>query len=459
MQHSNENRDSESGPSALSSPTSSRSTSTTSKHYASAPFLLQGPLSRRGAAVNDLVIVDTPPSFKTNPDLQTISLSLQSKGNPMKQWSPALAARSPHILDTAPSGAPHITLPLRDLQGGFGGTESLAMSCDECSPLTNASAPSLPYTWHESYLEESPNATRARWLNRQTFGPVLQSEYGGDSTISCSVRETYPDAETVWGGLLARNAQARDGKGESLSAAETVDHKNNIHGGSCGRRRERRFNLATAKIGGEGVGRGPLRRWSHADESVADVHRNPHGGESCALPAAKALFPAPADSEAKSVKAEHSDSPKHLLSDVSTVIATVQQARRLGPAAALEKRSRQMDNHCFPTLAQSNQPHPDGENAYLSTSTTLLPLLTPCDAADLRASREGGLGPPPCEAARGTSARLSACVVSSPSLFSGVSSLTDAGEDSTGNMVKANDGRSSRSGPIRRRVLKPIYDD
>lgn len=91
------------------------------------------------------------------------------------------------------------------------------------SSLLQNSTDSLPYTWHDEYLDESPGAMRTRWIEKQTFGPVLQSEFGSFSVVTPSAprRRGQEDPWAVLdtrGGVPKRNAPT----GLLSSTASTV---------------------------------------------------------------------------------------------------------------------------------------------------------------------------------------------------------------------------------------------
>jgi hypothetical protein len=463
MQRSYERTDSESFPSES---TQSGETSTASKRYVSAPFLLQRQLGRR-APVSELVVVDTPPSCRTNQTLQAISPPLQLKGNqamllsPIRESPPSQEQRT----NALRVDLPH-TLALNNVnqREDSAYSSATAQTSNDYTPLTNASAPSLPYTWTDSYLDESPEATKARWIQRQTFGPVLQSEGGNSSTVVSTPRCPRQDAEAVWGGVLARNEKERGGRqGMQLPSddddGDGGDSSSNKKGNTTSRagaacHAQRRFNIEAAERGGEGLGRSATQQQQNCvGETPSSLL--PHAPR--ASLAAKTLFPG--------------SEPKHLISDASTVIATVQQPRRTVQVTPVEKSSpppqqqRQRSTDAFFPPPQSGPTRTYGNNnnnLYLSTSATLLPSAVPINAPELRASRDIAQTRSPGAASRADASgpvSSRSGKLSHSSSTGEILSLSDAGDSSTNDLTKAGDGQACRNGLLRRRVLKPIYDD
>ncbi|KAL7698273.1 hypothetical protein NQL31_002786 [Lotmaria passim] len=482
MQRNFEYSDSESGPSAQSD---SRETSTASKHYVSAPFLMQGHLGRRVQA-SELLVVDTPPSYRTNPPLQGVSPPLKRKQNQglppnttpkgRTTQQPSMSAFPP-MNGSAVSALDGIALPrtvaLRSMrEGSHDGSTGTTQASNTNTSLSNASAPSLPYTWTDSYLEESPEATRARWMQRQTFGPVLQSEGGNSSTVASTPRAPPQDGEAIWGGVLARNAEQREGNTDAWRTEAVADVVATV-----GRRHPRRVNLEASEHGGEGLRRAAPQQQVCVEERTSELGTDTPRGVPYASSAAKALFHSPANTKATTSVANNYGGQRnaltHLLSNTSTVIATVQQPRRGVQVAPVERQSKQKSidtSQPSPPQPQVNTPsssvqgdptHVYGHSVGVSTSATVLPSShLPNAQPGLRASQDVAQARSPTASARDAQGRVSGRAGSSRSSSStGNSFSCEAGEKSSSDVVKTGGMRASRNGPIRRRVLKPIYDD
>lgn len=144
--------------------------------------------------------------------------------------------------------------------------------------------------------------------------------------------------------------------------------------------------------------------------------------------------------------------PHHLLSDVSTVIATVQQPRRGAQITPVEKPATQSRNP-FPASRGDGPTQLTDNTVHLSTLATVLPSVRPLNAPELRASRD-------LMQARDSTGRVSGRNVSGRSSSSaGDRSSSDVGDASASDLLKTGGELASRNGPLRRRVLKPIYDD
>ncbi|KPA78709.1 hypothetical protein ABB37_05841 [Leptomonas pyrrhocoris] len=458
MQRRHEANDSEAGPSAPSESTQCRDASTASQGHRSAPFRLQGTLPRRVAPVGELLVMDTPPSYRANPSLQTASPPLLGKGKVSALSSPTARLPVSQTSSTASCYALPQPLALRDFRESCGdSTHYTGVANNAYTPLTNASAPSLPYTWTDSYLEESPETMRARWIDQQTFGPVLQSEGGGDSTIASTCHTPKHNAEAVWGRVQARNALERDGKDEEWTAAKAEGQQQVRHGADGGGRRIRRVNIEAAERGGEGLGGATLQRQPHchAEETKTDASHDTPRVIPGAPPASKTRFPASTNSKPGDGGEGRTSTPKHLLSDVSTVIATVQQSRHVVPTTSIEKKTQRSVDPFSASLAQGGSTYSHGNNVYMSTSSMMLTPSLPPNAPELRASREVVRTPSPAGAVRDTTAtRRRSSTGPSPSF-----SISDYSLSGAGDRVKTGGGRASRNGPMRLRVLKPIYDD
>lgn len=516
------NDDSVGSASTLSGPASdeaeSRTTSTASKRFVSAPFLLQGQLGRRAPTTSgaELLVVDTPPSYRTNPHIQTLSPPLQLRATQAMSLNPSSGATPASQLytTTAPQNNNQTTnagvgvLP-RSTPQTLESSNTAATTIVE-TPLTSASARSMPYTWTDSYLEESPEATRTRWMTRQTFGPVLQSEGGGSSTVVSTPRGVRQDGEGIWGGVLDRNAMARGEKEAGAAASSSRPSTGagsgeeawctSVHSGGSShdyyhyqqqqqhqqQPPQRRFNLEAAERGGAGLGRAvPLqqqqqRQAAENNGPSAALHRNGPLGISGPSTAAKALFPA---TKKEDDTLPLSAAPHHLVSDVSTVIATVQQPRRGAQIAPVGKPSppppattsiqqeqqqqaspSSLFQHTSSTNAISSS---DNRNVFASTSVAMLSTTMPLNAPELRAPRNAPSPQPPRspatsanEALNNVRTRASGRSDSSRSSSAGDNISCGTAEASTSDLVRTSGGEPvSRNGPLRRRVLKPIYDD
>ncbi|CAD2213570.1 hypothetical protein ADEAN_000101300 [Angomonas deanei] len=125
-----------------------------------------------------LVVAEAPPP--------TVSLDTIQQQKPHYQRPPPLAQSSNATRDRQPLGKHQTTTPCSRATGR------------ENSPCSTADSPqSLPYSWTTTYDYETPNERRRRWLEQNTFGPVLQSE--GGNTISTSTPYTYKNPEDIWG--------------------------------------------------------------------------------------------------------------------------------------------------------------------------------------------------------------------------------------------------------------------
>lgn len=129
--------------------------------------------------INELVVEEPPP-----PPIAAFELCRGKGGTGVQKGDgEAVGGQTPQPL--APIAvAPAVSTPLPPTR--------------EHSSLSDTPNQSLPYSWTDSYLDETPNATRARWMQSKSFGPVVQSE-GGGSSSSASTPYVYRNAEDVWG--------------------------------------------------------------------------------------------------------------------------------------------------------------------------------------------------------------------------------------------------------------------
>ncbi|KAG5497677.1 hypothetical protein JKF63_03943 [Porcisia hertigi] len=308
---------------------------------------------------------------------------------------------------------------------------------DSLTRVTNAEVPSLSYTWTDSYLDESPSVTKARWIRQRTFGPVVQSEGGGTSTVFSTPR-VHQEAESVWGGLQARNAAARDG------AATDVGNQRDEGGGTRrwrdtkdgGGAHARLFDLTATNITGD------MR-----DNSEDDDHSAPDMIERHTIPTPVKPFP---DS--------NKTSPSMCTSDASMLMASVRRPRRAAPAADVKK---------------IEEPPPQNAAVITSTNVNLSPncktKVPPSPPAGAHVQKKRlSLEPDSIPATLRTLPptqflNMMGTGSSKPMSLPSVSQLRcqwDGTLRSTGEIERARDNlRHPRCGPPRGRVLKSIFED
>ncbi|KAG5472115.1 hypothetical protein CUR178_02787 [Leishmania enriettii] len=294
-----------------------------SDRYASAPFLLQARFSR-AAQPTEILAADTPPSSgrpHIRPQLLPQRLPLGKHGftNTPEQ------SRMPAAIGAArPGGSEAEMGNVAGQQNssavtGEASVSSAACVSDSYALLANLRDPLLSYTWTDSYLDESPSTTKARWMRQRTFGPVVQSEGGGSSTVSSTPRGTC-NSEGIWDGIHARNAAARDSAAEAAGNQQYGDDDEPKWSPTdSDRARTWRFDLLAAKTREEGLGVERLHRGEDDHFGIDRLERH------TTRMVAASLFPLD----------EHSVST--CTSNASTMIATVQQPRRVRLIAPIEK--------------------------------------------------------------------------------------------------------------------------
>lgn len=294
-----------------------------SDRYASAPVLLQIRYSR-ATQPTELLVVGTPPS----PRRQHIRPQLLAQGLQLgTQGSSDTDARggTPTTVGAAPQHELTSEMRVAGEHTPSAMTREVSMWSEGCATdsfafLRNARAPSLSYTWTDSYLDESPSTTKARWMQQRTFGPVVQSEGGGSSTVSSTPRAPW-ETETVWGGVQACSAATRAGPAEAVGQPQDGHDsgRRRITGGDGGARR-RRFDLTAAEMGEKA-----RSQERHHDGALDHVFLDKVGRHAKPT-AAKPLF-----------HVNRSGGTSMCTSNASAMIATVQQPRRMGQITPIEK--------------------------------------------------------------------------------------------------------------------------
>ncbi|KAG5471442.1 hypothetical protein LSCM1_01530 [Leishmania martiniquensis] len=300
-----------------------RSGATASDRCASTPFLFQVCFSRR-AQLTETRVVGTSPSPSrphTRPQLCSSRLPLGKHGiiNAPVQggMSAAIGAarpgeRKPEVRQVA--GQQKSSAAVQEAS-----VSSAARTSDSYALLGNATEPSLSYTWTDSYLDESPSITKARWMRQHTFGPVLQSEGGGSSTVSSIPRGTC-DAEATWDAVQARNAAARDSAAGAVRAQQdAAADERRLNSTTIRVAQTRRCHLSAATTGEEGL--------------CGESHHN-GGGDRFAV---ETIGCHPTAIAAASLLPVSRSSASACTSDASTMMATVQHLRRAGLITPIEK--------------------------------------------------------------------------------------------------------------------------
>ncbi|KAK7195333.1 hypothetical protein NESM_000459800 [Novymonas esmeraldas] len=421
-----------------------QSVAATSDRYASAPLM---PLSRFSRPVphTELLIVDTPPSggggvggvgaAHYRPPVLPQRLPLGRNGAPHDgaRGEPLSTGVAAATHDHTPGRRPAAPQPTHSPVPRQTSLASAGCASDASTLTTNPTEQSLPYTWTDSYLDESPSTTKARWMQQHTFGPVLQSEGGGSSTVY-STPSAPCEAEAVWGGVLARNAAARECEAQQRQQDR----------GRTDAVPQRRFDLAAAETGGAGLGRDRYHDCDDVDFT----------GSECGTHAPTAV--------AKSLFLLNRAGASALTSNASTMIATVQQPRRAVHIAPVEKH---LVVHASTTGTAVNGPQRGSEapgvgksDPTLSLTAAALTLDTCVSPAtrDIVAASCAPSLPPTVNATNAAAARVSR---PSSSNTSQCTSDRMMGE-SYGEVDQSCPYlRTSRCGPPRGRVLKPLYED
>lgn len=445
---------------SLSHATHASGTTAASDRYASAPFLLQNRFSRAGPR-SELVVVETPPGANRPPlRPQRFPQRLQLVPTPANTTTAAAAATvSPAAISGPPASRvlnaallaqqataastpdarrppwdpPHLTLP-RDTS-----LTSDVIGSDSSAPYTTTAGRSMPYTWTDSYLDESPSTMKARWMQQQTFGPVLQSEGGGSSTVDSTPRVPC-DADAVWGGVLARNDAAKNGRSGGESQERLADRpvsRNAPHAAA----RPRRYDIEVAERGGVGLGGG-----GRAERDARDnLSRSGGAAAHDVSSAAKALF------------RQDSDIADGSASEASTMIATVQQPRRAAQVVPVE-RLRQTPGPQPPSATSPPLTVPDVRKAsFVPLSQHLLEKCSrPSPASREQFGPSELVSPSIGVHAIGTGTSRG----SRPSSSNHSCADSDAiARNSADGDTSCPNLRTSRCGGPRGRILKPLYED
>ncbi|TPP41395.1 hypothetical protein CGC20_9695 [Leishmania donovani] len=412
-----------------------------SDRYATAPLLLQIRYSR-AAQPTELLVADAPPSPSRpyiHPQLlaQRLPLETQDSNNAdVQSGTPTTVGAAPQHEQKSEmriAGPPAPSAMAREVSAW-----SEACAADSFAFLRNAREPSLSYTWTDSYLDESPSTTKARWMQQRTFGPVVQSEGGGSSTVSSTPRAPC-ETEAVWGGVQARSAAARAGAAEAVDRPQDGpgDERSRTTRGGGGARR-RRFDLAAAETGENGLGR------ERPHDGVFDHVSTSHVGRRAKPTTAKPLF-----------HVNRSDT-SICTSNASTRIATVQQPHRMGqiaPIAKLLNAAAAVNTAEVVRLGSddvkagvSPSPTTNANLREVGLSSAFLDIvaasrpLSPARAANVADSHNA-------PRSRSSSDNRNQCE------SDGMGSSPTEMEQSRGNL------RASRCCPPRGRVLKVIYED
>ncbi|XQJ29435.1 hypothetical protein NXY56_005485 [Leishmania guyanensis] len=448
MSSDTENSDFTDGDGLMSTPVSFLHTTQLSgaaarDRYASAPFLFQIRFSRATQPTELLVVDSPPPPSQSHIRHQLVPQRLQLGKHGLN--NAAVQSGMPAAVGSARQG--ELKPGMRRVathQTHFAMVRQPPISSGDCTSdsdylLGNTRESSLSYTWTDSYLDESPSATRTRWIQQQTFGPVLQSE-GGSSTVS-SVPRALCETEAAWGTILAHNADTRNSAADAVGPQWNGEGDRrgwNIRGG--GRAGPQRVELTAAKAGENGPG------------------RERHAGEESRFtvcPLGSHVTPVALGALAHVC----SSGASACTSNTSTVIATVQQSCRAARIIPLEKTQKPPTAAAAVSAADSRAlDSPDGKTgAALSPATSgrlqeaslssVFLDMVPASRALSKGSRAGIAGtdntqkshPSPTKPSQRESHEMD-------------DNFSEIGQ-SRGNL------RASRCGPPRGRVLKAICED
>lgn len=411
---------------------------------ASAPLLLQIRYSR-AAQTPELLVVGTPPS----PSRPYIHSQLLAQGLPLGTQGSSNADVHPGTPTTA-GATPHREQKSEMRVAGQQTPSAMARevsvwseacATDSFALLRNAREPSLSYSWTESYLAESPSTAKARWMQQRTFGPVVQSEGGGSSTVSSTPRAPC-ETEAVWSGVQGCSGAARAGAAEAVDLPQDGpgDERSGATRGGGGARR-RRFHLTAAETGERALG------GERPHDGVFDHVAVDHVGK-CAKPTTtKPLF-----------HVNRGDTSMRANS-ASAMIATVQQPHRMGQIAPIAKLQKVLNTAAAVNTTEGVRLDSDDGKAGVSPSPTTNANLREVGFSSalldiVAASRS-------LSSARSVNVAGSRNVLRSRSSSDSPSQCESDGmgcsptemEQSRGNL------RASRCCPPRGRVLKVIYED